>query len=422
MAATPDAGQSPDELNVVWKRVLPAAAFLAAWGLGAYLLWPTSVPDDLHLPHVDPRRYFTPAELERASDYESFLRVLALLSAATLIGVLVLYASRGVRFARESAAGRIGTGMLLGMLGLGFVWLAQLPFAVVGLWWERRHHISKQGYFDLVVGSWFGLAAVFVFACLAILIGMGLAGLWRRCWWLAAAPTFVAIGLLVSFINPYLVSPQLHPLRKPGIEQDARSLERAEELPRIPVKVDKVRKKTTAPNAEAVGIGPSRRVILWDTLLDGRFSREQIRVILAHELGHHKRHHILKGLGWYGLFALPITALVAVATRRRGGLYSPEAVPLALLVVVALQILALPAQNVLTRRVEAEADWVALQTTRDPTSARALFRRLAKESLSQPRPPTWSYVLFDDHPTIVQRIAMANAWEARERRIAPARR
>jgi STE24 endopeptidase len=77
---------------------------------------------------------------------------------------------------------------------------------------------------------------------------------------------------------------------------------------------------------------------------------------------------------------------------------------------------------VLTRRVEAEADWVALQTTRDPASARALFRRLANESLSQPRPPTWSYVLFDDHPTIVQRIAIANAWELRQRRVAPGRR
>ena len=347
--------------------------------------------------------------------------MLALLSVVALIAVLTLYARRGARFARESAAGRIGTGMLLGMLGLGFVWMVQLPFSVVGLWWERRHGISKQSYFDVIVGSWFGLAGVFVFASLAILIGMGFAGLFRRRWWLAAAPVFVGVGAFVSFVNPYLLSPQLHPLRKPAIAQDARRLERAEHLAHIPVKVEKVRKQTTAPNAEAVGIGPSRRVILWDTLLDGRFKRNEIRVILAHEFGHHARHHIPKGIGWYALFALPIAWLVSVVTRRRGGLYQPEAVPLALLTVVALQVLTMPIQSMLTRRIEAEADWVSLQTTRDPASARSLFHRLAKESLSEPRPPTWAYVLFDDHPTIVQRIAMANAWEARRAGLPEAR-
>jgi STE24 endopeptidase len=305
--------------------------------------------------------------------------------------------------------------MLLGMLGLGFVWLVELPFGVVGLWWERRHHISKQGYFDMVVGSWFGLAGVFIGVSIAILIGMALAGRLPRAWWLPAAPAFVAIAVLVAFVNPFLISPQLHPLRKPGVQADADRLERSEGLSSIPVKVQKVHKETTAPNAEAVGIGPSRRVILWDTLLDGRFSREQIRVVVAHELGHHSRHHILKGLAWYALFAFPLAWLVAAVTRRRGGLQRAEAIPLAVLVVVVVQVVTLPLQNVITRHLEAEADWVALEHTRDPASARGVFRGLAKASLSQPRPPTWAYVLFDDPPTVVQRIAMANAWQARER-------
>jgi STE24 endopeptidase len=388
---------------------------VGAWAIAAHLLLPTEVPDSLHLPQVEPRRYFTAAQLHRASDYETFLRVLAVLSALTLVGVLALYARHGGRFARESAAGRVGTGMLLGMLGLGFVWLAQLPFDVVGLWWERRHHISRQGYLEVILGSWVGLAGVFLGACVAILIAMGLARPFRRSWWLPAAPVFVAIGLGVSFLNPYLMSSDLHPLRKPAIERDSRQLERAERLPHIPVKVEKVHRQTTAPNAEAVGLGPSRRVVLWDTLLDGRFSRKQVSVILAHELGHHSRHHIWKGLGWYGLFALPLAWLVATITRRRGGLYRPEAVPLALLVVVTLQIVTLPAQNVISRRFEAEADWVALQNTHDPPAARALFQRLASTSLSQPRPPTWAYVMFENHPTIVQRIAMVDAWETRRR-------
>jgi STE24 endopeptidase len=156
-------------------------------------------------------------------------------------------------------------------------------------------------------------------------------------------------------------------------------------------------------------------VILWDTLLDGRISPREVRVILANELGHIKRNHVLKGFGWFGLIALPMAALIAFATRRRGGLYAAEAVPVALLVLVALQIVLTPAQNLLTRHVEKEADWIALKTTRDPAAARSAFHELAVTSLAQPRPPAWAYLLFEDHPTIVQRIAMANAWEQRER-------
>jgi STE24 endopeptidase len=386
----------------------------AGWATGAYLLWQTDVPGDLRLAHVDPSRYFSAGELERTRDYAAFLRVLAVASALTLIAVLWIYARQGARFARESAAGRIGTGMLLGMLGLGFVWLVELPFGVVGLWWERRHHIAKQSYVDLIVGGWFGLAQTFVSACLAVLIAMALASRFRRYWWLPAAPAFVAIGLLGAFLQPYLMSSELHPIHRPAIERDARELERSEGVSGIPIKLQKVHKQTSEPNAEAIGIGRSRRVVLWDTLLDGRFSRSQIRVILGHELGHQSRHHILKGIGWYGLFAVPIAWLVAEVTRRRrGGLHLPEAVPLALFAVVVLQVATLPFNNVITRRAEAEADWVALQHTRDPDSARALFRKFAKTSLSQPRPPTWDYVMFENHPTIVQRIAMANAWEAR---------
>jgi STE24 endopeptidase len=391
------------------------AVLAAAWCAGAYLLWQTDVPGNLHMPQVDPTRDFTRATLERTSDYAAFLRVLSLASVVALIGVLWLYARKGARFASESAAGRIGTGMLLGMLGLGFVWLAQLPFEVAGLWWERRHHIAKQGYLDVILGGWFGLASTFVSACLAILIAMALAGRFPRRWWLPAAPAFVALGFLGAFLDPYLMSSELHPLKRPAIERDAKALERSEGVSGIPIKVQKVHKQTSEPNAEAIGIGPSRRVVLWDTLLDGRFTRPQIRVILAHELGHQKRQHILKGIGWYALFAFPGAWLVAELTRRRrGGLQLAEAMPFALFVVIVLQVASLPLGNVVTRHIEAEADWVALEHTRDPTAARDLFKQFTKTSLSQPRPPTWDYVLFQDHPTIVQRIAMADAWEARE--------
>jgi STE24 endopeptidase len=89
----------------------------------------------------------------------------------------------------------------------------------------------------------------------------------------------------------------------------------------------------------------------------------------------------------------------------------PEAVPVALLVLVLLQLLVAPLMNVVSRRDEAEADWSALRATRDPAAARQLFRGLATTSLADPNPPTWTYLLFATHPTIVQRIGMVEAWE-----------
>jgi Zn-dependent protease with chaperone function len=64
--------------------------------------------------------------------------------------------------------------------------------------------------------------------------------------------------------------------------------------------------------------------------------------------------------------------------------------------------------------MEQEADWMALQTTRDPRSGQKLFQDFAKTSLGDPNPPTWAYLWFDDHPTLMQRIGMVKAWAARE--------
>ena len=130
---------------------------------------------------------------------------------------------------------------------------------------------------------------------------------------------------------------------------------------------------TSQANAYAVGFGPSRRVVLWSTMLDGTFSDAEVRVVLAHEIGHHSSKHIPKGIAWFALFALPGAWVLMRATRRRGGMGEAAAIPLALLVVAALQLALSPAQSWISRRMEAEADWKALQTTRDPAAARGLF-------------------------------------------------
>jgi STE24 endopeptidase len=301
--------------------------------------------------------------------------------------------------------------MMLGMLGLAIVWLVQLPFAVLELWWQRRHDISYVGYVEFLFGNWATLGGEFLFICLALLIVMVLAGVLGRRWWIPGAPVFVGLGLLFAFLYPYLLP--LERLQDPALRADARAFARAERLEPIPVRVEEVGAETTAPNAEAAGFGVSSRVILWDTLLDGRFEDDEVRVVLAHEIAHHGREHLPKLVGWYALFALPGAWLIAVATRRRGGMAASRAVPLGLFVYVSLQLAAVPVQNVITRRLEAEADWEALRLTRDPEAARSLFERFTATALADPDPPRWAYVLLETHPPVLDRIAMVEAWERR---------
>jgi STE24 endopeptidase len=352
---------------------------------------------------------FPASVLHRADSYDRVASVLSVLGLLLAVVVFAVYARVGPRFIRDSAAGPIGTGMLLGMLGFGFLWLAEVPFTVLGIWWDRRHHVAHESYWRAVLGGWLVLGFAFVLLCVALLIVMGLARLVGNWWWLLAAPVFVGLVALFAFGSPYLES--THPVDDPQLAATVASLERRAHTGHVPVRIEDV--SGSLPNAVTEGIGPSRRVVLWSTLLDGRFTPGEVKVVIAHELGHAKRQHILKAIAWYALFAFPGAYIISRVARRRGGMGEPAAVPLALLTLVVLELLALPLQNAISRHMEAEADWRALQTTRDPKDAESLFRKFVPLTLEDPAPPTWEYLLGENHPTIDQRIAMVRAWKAR---------
>jgi STE24 endopeptidase len=387
---------------------LALLAAAALWLWAAYALWHStaSVPQG---PSLSPHRFFSDSFLARSASYERFLLIDGLLAALALIAVLAVYARRGHRLMRESAAGRVGTGMLLGMLGFAVVWLAELPFGLAAVWWQRDHGVSHQGYLEWALESFLGLGGTFLFVAAALAIAMGLAGPLRRWWWLAAVPAFVGLALLFAFVSPYLV-PDTSSLGNPHLAE-ARALERREGVEGTRFKVEDVDRFTTAPNAEATGLGPTRTVILWTTLLSDDFSRAEVRAVLGHEIAHVAHDDPLKQVGWLALFLIPAAALVELFTRRRGGMARPEAVPVALLVLVVLQLLATPMFNLVTRRAEASADWSSLQATHEPTVAQAMFRRLSTTSQSSPDPPAWTSLLYGSHPTIMQRIEMTYAWE-----------
>jgi STE24 endopeptidase len=393
---------------------LAMLAGLVLWAWAAYLLWSSTELPSLDLPPFDPDRYFSDSFLERSASYERFLAIVGLLASLVLVAVLAVYARRGQRLVRESAAGRVGTGMLLAMLGFAIVWLVQAPFGLLALWWERRYDVAEEGYLSYLLESFLGLGSQFVFLCVGIGIMMGLAGVMRRWWWLVAAPAFLGLSLLFAFLSPYLI-PDTSPVSSPALRAEARALERIQDTEEARLRVQDAGRFTDAPNALATGFGPTSTVIFWDTLLDDDFSRSEVRFVLAHEIAHLAHEDTLKSVGRLALFLVPALAVTALLTRRRGGLAQPEAVPIALLVLVVLQLAATPLFNVSSRRPAAAPDWAALEATRDPTAARGLIRQLATKSLSNPDPPFWITAVYGSHPTMMDRIAMAEAWEEGQR-------
>jgi STE24 endopeptidase len=380
------------------------------WGTAAWSLWQSVVPGDLELA-AGSLAGIPQETLERAARYERFFRIEFIVSQLVLLGVLVVYAKYGIRFAKESAAGRIGTGMLLGMIGLALVWISQVPFRLAEVWWDRRYDQTDSGYVETLFANWIELGAEFLFVCFALVVVMALAGRFPRRWWLGAAPVFIGLAFLFGFIYPYLTPTDR--LERADLQAAGREYAEQQGIDPIPLRVEDVTDFTSAPNAYAVGFGPSRRVVFWNTLLDGSFRDDEVKTVLAHEVAHHSSNHLFEGVAWYALFALPGAWLIARVTRRRGGMANPAAVPLSLLVVVVLNLLSLPVYNVISRHMEQEADWKALETTRQSEPAKSLFRGFTIQSLNDPDPPTWSYVLFDSHPSVRQRIAMAEAWRSR---------
>ena len=378
------------------SRAALGLAFAAVWVVAAWLLWRSSLPA-YHLPHLDEGTLFPPHVLHRAQHYSGVERLFWLGKTITQLMVLGVFVRYGVRWMRESAAGPVGTGMLLGMIGFALVWSAELPFSVLNIWWRHRYGLSGS-YVDATIGNWFALGAQFVLLCVALGIVMGLARVRRigQWWWLPAAPVFVGLRTLLAFIAPWLLGGR--PFNAPYVAK----LQQAEHV-HVPVRV---LSGFSEPNAFATGLGPSRRVFLWDPIVQPPFTPRLDRFVLAHELGHLAHDHIWRSIGWYALVAFPLAYLLAVATRRRGGMGVPEAVPLAIFVYVVLQLVALPLQNVVDRHLEAEADWSALRATHDPGAGRQLFRLFASETLDDPSPPGWDYVFLENHPTLLQRIEM----------------
>jgi STE24 endopeptidase len=390
--------------------------FSVGWIVAVALLWRTSVPTDLQLHGLNVHRYFSSTELAQAARYSRFLYVLWGLHLLAKVVALVVLTRRAPRFTASIELGPLGTGVIVGMLMLVTLWSVSLPFGFAEQWWAARHGLAPSDYVTWLVAPWATLTFDVLFALAAIIAVMALARRLGDRWWLVGAPLFVAVALAFAFLDGYVAGFGTYRLASPTLRADVRALEQREHVPGTPVTVDRVSNVTKEANAFSTGFGPSSGVVLWNTLLESPFTPGEVRVVVAHELGHVAHRHILKGVAWLALLSLPLLWLVTRATRSRGGLGNPASLPLALLALVVLGFFAKPIESAVSRRYEAEADWSALRATNDTTSMRKLFVDFERTSLQEPNPPVWEYLWLEDHPTLAQRLAMVEQFASRKNR------
>jgi STE24 endopeptidase len=401
-------------------KILVLVAAAAVWAIAAWLLARTSVPS-LHLSGLDEHRLFSSSALRRATHYSRGAQLLWLTGTLASLGALAVLAWRLPPSIRAMGLGRISSAIVAGVVILVTLWFVQLPFGLASLWWDHHYGLGPFDALAWLNAQWALLGIEVASVMLAIVLLVGFAGRWPRGWWLAAAPAIVGIAAAFAFVEGWVSGADSHPLRSPTLRADVARIERAEHVRGTPVGVQTVSDWTDQANAFTSGFGPSTHVVLWDTLLDGRFSRGEIDVVIAHELGHVRSRHVLKTIGWSALVVLPTLWLVAVATRRRGGIADPANLPYAILVLAVIGLLSAPLQNVVSRRYEAEADWRALNATRDPAAMQKLFESFERTSLEEPNPPLLDYLWLENHPTLMQRIAMAQQWRARNAGTGPSK-
>lgn len=292
--------------------------------------------------------------------------------------------------------------------------LVTLPFAVL-----LRRHVLDYG---LSTQGWGGFAADLarsqlvnaVGVSLTLLVLVGCARRWPRAWPAVAGGLLGVLVLIGSFVYPVLVEPlfnDFEPLPDGPLRTEVLALADREGVRVDDVLVADASRRTTTLNAYVSGFGGTRRVVLYDALVDG-VSRDEALSVVAHELAHARHDDVLTGslLGAAGaVFGVGLLALIvgALGGRGRPPMREPAVVPLVLALVALGALLSAPVQNAISRQIETRADVDALLATGDPNAFIALQRQLALHSLADPDPPRLSQLWFGSHPTGLTRIAIA---------------
>lgn len=238
-----------------------------------------------------------------------------------------------------------------------------------------------------------------------------------RRWPIPAGALLVLFSLVLTLITPILITPlfyEVQPLQDEALRNRILALADRAGMSVDTVEVIDASAKTTAVNAYFTGFFGAQRIVLYDNLLAG-YTPDQIEVVLAHEMGHWRYHHVLLGLlglaafGWISLFALRWLLNKVWQPLALKGPADVAGMPYLLAIVAIVSMLTMPVENGITRYAERQADRFSLESSQKPTAFIELFEKFAVQNLSPVDVPAWEEFLFYTHPSLAERIYTAES-------------
>jgi STE24 endopeptidase len=359
---------------------------------------------------------FSPDERARARAYHRPLYLALLLDVALGAGLLAALAWTSLGdwlFSPLESISPVAAAAAYAALVTAFVSILDSPLA----FWRGWRRERRWGFSTQTAGAWLadrakGLAVSVVLAAAAWSAAVALARALPGWWALPAGFALALAVLLLSFVAPVVLEPifnRFRPLEDETLADRLRLLSERAGVPVREVLVADASRRTTKVNAYVSGIGRTRRVVLFDTLLQAA-DPGAVQVVVAHELGHRRDGHVAKLtlLAMAGA-AVAVAVLWAVLGTRMG---DPRTLPEALLLLLALELVGLAPGAWLSRRFERAADRCSLDLTEEPSAFARAHLELARRNLSDLEPPRLVYLLLFSHPTPPERLALGRAWRA----------
>ncbi|EHQ90892.1 M48 family metallopeptidase [Desulfosporosinus youngiae] len=366
---------------------------------------------------IDPAitKYFSFAMADKARIYNSTPRILFIVKFVLQIFLLfwLIFSSRGQRFfQRIQRTCRNYT--LTSVISILSIWLLSkvlaLPFSYyTGYYWQKVWGFSTQ----TPGGWWIDYLKNTGIDLLTFLIG-GLLFFWlvnrfQRYWWLVGAILFSLWLVIAHYFLPVIISPlfnDFEPLTDPAIVNMVDDLAQRAGLNIDSVFVMDASRQTTLANAYFSGVGTTKRIVIYDTLLDN-YSLPEIKAVIAHEIGHWRNNDIVHGLlygiiGTFIFFALLRILLKPWLSNNRNK--PPQLWAALQLALILLLFVSTPLQNGISREMELRADRFSLELTGDLSGEIQLQKNLASRSLSDLSPPRFIVWFSYSHPPALSRI------------------
>ncbi len=358
-------------------------------------------------------QYFNQKFLSHSFQYNR-LKLLAYVIDRVLVaayGFLLFFL--GWKYLRHNAFISMGRAMMLIALFLVLMYALTFP---VSYW--RSFLIERQfGLSEQSLGMWAidYMKGFIISFCIAF---AGLSGLYAliyyfpQKWWIFSFLGIVIFLLLGTILYPLIIAPifyNFEPLRDPAMEQKIKDMADDAGIDVEHVLVADASRRTKRANAYFTGLGRTKRIVLYDNLVD-HFDSGKILAVIAHEMGHWKKMHIFQ---WFlissSAFFIFLFGLSRLESVIGGNGFRTIAV--IFLIHALLSVIMLPAENLISRRFEREADQISLILTEDARHNINLFIRLAKTNYSNVEPSPWIKYILYSHPPIMERINAAEQYQ-----------